>query len=474
VERLSDNLAPVVIAPTTTAAPTLVRSVTWRSAVLLAVGAAVLVTVSLGPMAAELGNMSAVVWSLTAVIGGLQCLMIAELARVYPGRAGGTATYAHVALHQVSPALGALSSWAYWFAWTPGIAVNVILAGVYASAAFGVEATFPLAILFVVALYGINYFGLKLSVRFYAAVGAVAVVPLLAILLGVLARPSSLHWEHVVPFGVPGQGLGSMATWALIVKWAFVAVWASYGAEMASTVVAEMRDSDTRVGQAMGAAAVICTVAFTAIPVVLLALVGVNGLQEDPQAVFLGPAEQLFGVWGSQVVALMLAAGLLLGAQAFVVGSSRTIYQMTRDGYLPRAFGRVNRFGVPVGSITFDALVIALLLIVFGDSIVDVVASANIGYVVVFVLLPVTYLLLGRSSRIGGEAGAALRRRSLWHPMNLLAMALIVVNAVLLVWGGLQWGLQVVLVGLTVLLLIVPISLMVSAARKRELQAPGS
>ncbi|HEX6074505.1 MAG TPA: APC family permease [Micromonosporaceae bacterium] len=468
---MTEELTSTVIAPSRVVAPTLVRSVTWRSAVLLAVGAAVLITVSLGPMAAELGNMSAVVWSVTAIIGGLQCLMIAELARVYPGRAGGTATYAHLALHEVSPALGALSSWAYWFAWTPGIAVNVILAGVYASAAFGIEATFPLAILFVVVLYGINYFGLKLSVRFYAAVGAVAVIPLLAILLGVLAQPSSLHWDYVLPFGVPGGDLGSMATWALIVKWAFVAVWASYGAEMASTVVAEMRDSDTRVGQAMGAAAVICAVAFTAIPIVLLALVGVQGLQEDPQAVFLGPAEQLFGAWGAQVVALMLAAGLLLGAQAFVVGSSRTIYQMTRDGYLPRVFGKVNRFGVPVGSITFDVLIITLLLIVFRDSIVDVVASANIGYVVVFVLLPVTYLLLGRSSRIGGESGATLSRRSPRHPMALLAMALIVINVVLLVWGGLQWGLQVVLVGLGVLLLIVPVSLVVSAARKRELQS---
>jgi amino acid transporter len=470
VEQLTDELAPTVISPARTTETTLVRSVTWRTAVLLAVGAAVLVTVSLGPMAAELGNMSAVVWSVTAIIGGLQCLMIAELARVYPGRAGGTATYAHLALHEVSPALGALSSWAYWFAWTPGIAVNVILAGVYASAAFGIEATFPLAVVFVVVLYGMNFFGLKLSVRFYAVVGAVAVIPLLAILVGVLAQPSSLHWEYVLPFGVPGQDLGSMATWALIVKWAFVAAWASYGAEMASTVVAEMRDSDSRVGQAMGAAAVICAVAFTVIPVLLLALVGAEGLREDPQAVFLGPAEQLFGVWGSQVVALMLAAGLLLGAQAFVVGSSRTIYQMTKDGYLPRAFGKVNRFGVPVGSITFDAVIIVVLLVIFGDSIVDVVASANIGYVVVFVLLPLTYLMLGRSSWIGGEEGTALRRRSLRHPMNLLAMALIVVNTVLLVWGGLQWGLQVVLVGLIVLLLIIPVSLVVSAARKRELE----
>jgi hypothetical protein len=102
---------------------------------------------------------------------------------------------------------------------------------------------------------------------------------------------------------------------------------------------------------------------------------------------------------------------------------------------------------------------------------VDVVASANIGYVVVFVLLPVTYLLLGRSSRIGGEGGTTLSRRSLRHPMALLAMALIVINGVLLVWGGLQWGLQVVLVGLVVLLLIVPVSLVVSAVRNRELQS---
>jgi len=90
-----------------------------------------MVIVSLGPMAAELGNISLWVWVLTVGVGGVQCALIAELASRFPERAGGSAQFAYRAVEGGSQSLGALSSWGYWFAWTPGIAVNLILAGTY-------------------------------------------------------------------------------------------------------------------------------------------------------------------------------------------------------------------------------------------------------------------------------------------------------------------------------------------------------
>jgi hypothetical protein len=47
----------------------LMRTVTWRSSILLAVGAALQITVIMGAMAGELGNLHVLVWAGAALIG---------------------------------------------------------------------------------------------------------------------------------------------------------------------------------------------------------------------------------------------------------------------------------------------------------------------------------------------------------------------------------------------------------------------
>ncbi len=102
------------------------RTATWKTALIVSLGGSLLVTVSLGAMAAEIGSASVLVWSLIAIIGVLQCFIIAELAAMYPEKTGGTPVYAHEAFKGISPFIGALSNWGYWFGWIPVIAVNAV------------------------------------------------------------------------------------------------------------------------------------------------------------------------------------------------------------------------------------------------------------------------------------------------------------------------------------------------------------
>lgn len=76
---------------------TLTRAVTWKSSFVISLGGSLLVATTLGPMAAEIGPASVFVWTLIALIGVFQCLMIAEMAGMFPNKSGGTATYAHEA-----------------------------------------------------------------------------------------------------------------------------------------------------------------------------------------------------------------------------------------------------------------------------------------------------------------------------------------------------------------------------------------
>jgi amino acid transporter len=439
----------------------------WWAPVLIATGASLMVVISLGAMAAEIGNVSIWVWIATAGIGGLQCALVAELTSRFPERAGGTAQFAYRALRGGSPTLGALSAWCYWFAWTPGIAVNLILAATYLRDLLwpGVNPV-VLALVIGATLYGITAMGLKLSTAINACLAVVAVGVVLVIVLGPLLRHGSFHLSQVFPVSMPARGphdAGSVL--GLVLKWGFVATWSSYAAEIASTVCAEIRRPERFMRRAMSVSAAICLVAFAAVPIALFGLLGMKGIQADPLEALASAGGALFGPAGRIVVGLGLTTVLILAAETFVIGSSRTIYQMARDKHLPPLFAKVNRRGAPVGSIALDAVVIVVMLIVFGTNVVNVVAAANFGYLIVFVLLPIAYLVLRRSPE--GKPGSFRLPR----PAVALAIGLALFNLVLLIFGGARWGATVVIIGLGVSLLIIPISLLSRRSYRRRQDA---
>jgi amino acid transporter len=433
-------------------ASALPRTVTWRAPIIVALGSASLVTVSLGPMAVELGNVSPLIWGGIALVGAAQCALLAELTSRFPSRAGGTPQYAHRVIPRGSPTLGALSAWSYWLAWTPGIGVNLILAATYLRNTLWAELpTLPTALALGAGLYAMNALGLRLSMAVAGGAAALALVPLLVLLLTPVFAPDVFDVGNLMPLEVPAGG-GVTATILLIAKWSFVAAWAAYGAEIASTLAADIRESSRVMPRVMAASAAVTTTALVFVPAVLFGLVGAGALAEDPTTSYLAPAERLFGSAGSVVLGVMLAATLILTAQAFIVGSSRTIYQLATDGHLPKALARVNRNGVPIGSITCDSIVITAMIAVFGTQIVDAVAAANVAYLVVFILLPLAYLTLRRQPSEQEDA-YRLRRGG-----RVLAITLVVFNALLLVIGGAQWGSRVLITGAVLTVAIVPLA----------------
>jgi amino acid transporter len=427
------------------------RTTSWRSSILLAIAAALQITVAMGPMANELGNLQPLIWVFAAAAGLVQCLFIAELATHFPNRSGGTATYAHEAFGDRNKWLPALSSWAYWFAWTPGIAVNLILASRYIRATIAPHvSTVLLSLIIGVTLYAINARGLRLNVKITAGLIILTAVPVVAMLLAPVFRPSLFHGARVWPLHVPA-GHGSTA--ALIVKWLFVAAWSAYGAEMASTIFAECRVAKSAAVRGMAAAGTACLIGFSLVPFVMTGIAGARGLGRDPATVFLAPAKVVMGGAGATITGLMLAGALIVGAQAYIISSSRTLYQMSRDGYMPRMFQRVNRFGVPFNTVICDAAVIALLAGIFGSNVVNVVAAANTGYLLVFVILPLGFLAVRRRR---AQAGAPLVMAGWLAPV---AVAFAAVNAALLVAGSALWGPGIWLTGAVVLIAVFPLML---------------
>lgn len=278
-----------------------------------------------------------------------------------------------------------------------------------------------------------------------------ATLPLLALLAGGLLTPGHVHLSNLRPLSLPDHSPLHPSNWRLLVKWLFVAVWSAYGAELASTVVAELRDS-REAPRALAAAAGIGLLGFAALPALLVAVAGAPALAGDPAAALLPAARSLYGNAGGTGLALMLAAALIAGAQAYIVGSSRTVFQMARDGLLPRALATVNGRGAPVGGVLLDATLIAVMLVAFGTKVLAIVAAANVAYLAVMAIMPLGYLMAGAELAPGTSRSGRAKR--------LLAVGLCAGNTALLVLGSALWGTRVALVGAGLLAGVVPLKLM--------------
>ena len=75
---------------------------------------------------------------------------------------------------------------------------------------------------------------------------------------------------------------------------------------------------------------------------------------ESTPWLLLAAAEYLLGPAGKILVGIAVSCAVLSGIMGFYLGSSRLMYSMSRDGYLPGFFGKLdNKFGVPRNAMIF-------------------------------------------------------------------------------------------------------------------------
>jgi amino acid transporter len=86
------------------------------------------------------------------------------------------------------------------------------------------------------------------------------------------------------------------------------------------------------------------------------------------------------GRLGGAVVVIMLVLALVLSLITSMAGSSRTLYQASVDGWLPKYLGKVNQHRAPSNAMLTD-LCFNLLLLLMSDY-VFVIGAANVGYMI--------------------------------------------------------------------------------------------
>lgn len=430
------------------------RGVSWQLGAAVASGMPILILLSLGPVAALAGPPSMVVWALAALIGLAMALPFAELVGLFPGQSGGIAVVSAHAFRPHSRLLGVVVQWSYWLGWSVGLAINAILAGDYLRQRLVPGSSSWAAWLFAVTVLSlsvaVNHRGIEPGARLQTAlITCTAVV--LVVLLVVPALTSDVDFKHLAPFRPPGGWASTEALVALAGAF-FIAGWSAYGAEIALSYTGEYRRGVRDAVRAVLVVAAVVVVVYSLVPALVLATVEPDAVAGTPAQLF----ESLPGVssWaGSVLVPVALVGGFFLTLNTIAIGSSRTLWQMARNGEAWPVLGRLNRHGAPGNALLFDLAFNATVLAVSffinenrAEVPIALLASANVGYFVCLILALVATWLMRRT--------APDRERPFRAPRGAVGLGLFlaVFNTLLLVGAGAAWGWHNIALGVAVLI----------------------
>ncbi len=415
------------------------RAISWKGAFWAASGVPALVLFNIGALASTVGQPAWLLWIISILMGFAQCFTYAEIAGLFPQKSGGASVYGAIAWVRYSKFIAPISVWCNWFAWSPVLALGTSLAGGYIlTSLFPADAvinTWSLtllhlgfvqagltirinsiailgAILLLIA-FAIQHHGVSRAAKMQMILGVTSLLPLMIIGIVPLLTGDlpSTHFLPLLPLAhdVAGNvlfGSYNMAGITLIAGGMFIAGWSTYGFETAVCYTSEFKDPKKDTFKAIFYSGLLCIVVFTLVPLafqghlglgqlVTPAVVDATGAVTTP-AVYSGVLDTgLYDGTGlgvvlakmvgggaliTNVVVAMLVLSLMLAVTTSMMGSSRTLYQGSVDGWLPKYLSHVNEHGAPTHAMWTD-LVFNLILLLLSNNIL-LLAVGNVGYLI--------------------------------------------------------------------------------------------
>jgi len=486
------------------------RKIGWAGAFWVASGVPALVLFSIGSIAATVGKPSWIIWGVSICFGLIQSFSYAEIAGLFPHKSGGASVYGAIAWVRYSKLLAPLSVWCNWFAWSPVLAIGSGLGAGYvlsmlfpANAAINtwqitlvdlgwlasglslrINATFVIGAVILLATFAVQHRGILQAARLQMILAVSALLPLLLvglypILTGDLPRA---HLLPLYPLAKDAAGHVIDGAWdisgiQLMAGGLFIAAWSTYGFETAVCYTREFRDPRRDTVKAILYSGLLCLVFFTMVPLAFQGALGLGQLvtpevkdaagNVTQAAVYdgilspgiysgMGVAEAMaqivhVGTTGALILKPMLVFALVLAIMTSMAGSSRTLYQASVDGWLPKYLSHVNENGAPTRAMWTD-LAFNLFLLLMSDYVV-VLAMSNVGYII-FNFLNLNAAWIHRLDRRNWV-------RPFRAPNWVLALGTLLsfVNLALMGLGADVWGKGTLISGTVFAALIVPVFL---------------
>jgi amino acid transporter len=489
------------------------RAIDWKGAFWVASGVPALVLFSIGGIAGTVGTPAFAVWAVSMLFGFVQSFTYAEIAGLFPNKSGGASVYGAAAWLKYSKLIAPLSVWSNWLAWTPVLSLGCTIAAGYILNAFApipaadspvvqqwlaanagrtaadavaaltpairtwslmdvtvasvhvsIGATFFIGAALTLVVFAIQHRGILETSRVQLVVGLLVIVPML--IFGVVPfLNGNVRWSNFSPF-VPlatpyaaAPGTWDIHGWTLVLGGLFIAAWSTYAFETAICYTSEFKNPGTDTFNAIFSSGLLCIVVFTLVPFTFQGFLGVTGMIAPGVVDGTGVASVMAdmvggGAFAHGLLVLLMVLALLLSTMTAMAGSSRTLYQGSVDGWLPRYLSHVNSHGAPTRAMWTDlSFNLVLLSFTASDtaSFYFVLAISNCGYIIFNFL----NLNAGWIHRI--DNGHIHRP---WKAPTIVLAAgtvLAFVNAMLMGAGAQVWNPKALLAAVIAAALIIPV-----------------
>ncbi|UYP19319.1 amino acid permease [Rhodococcus sp. Z13] len=287
----------------------------------------------------------------------------------------------------------------------------------YLGEVMGVPSTFMIgsakvdwgSVLIVLAIGVLLATGTKLSSRVSLVITSIKIaVVLFVVALGAFYIRTENYSPYIPPSqpGDTGEGLhqslfsyltgagGSTFGWYGLLAAASLVFFAFIGFDVVATTAEETRNPQKAVPIGILGSLAIVTVLYVAVSLVLTGMVSYTELEGDESN--LATAFALNGMgWAKNLIAIGALAGLTTVVMVLMLGQTRVLFAMARDGLIPRRLSRTGRRGTPVRTTVLVTVVVAVLAGFVSLGTLE--EMVNIGTLFAFVLVSSGVIVLRRS-----------------------------------------------------------------------------
>lgn len=252
------------------------------------------------------------------------------------------------------------------------------------------NSTFIIGVVLMLIILMIQERGVAQTASAQKWLAIIVLVPLLLVGL-VPIFTGSIDWMNVtnlMPPAASESGDWTLGGWTLFLGGMYIAAWSTYGFETAVCYTRELKDPKRDTFRAIFYSGLLCMIFFFLIPFSFQGYLGQDGMTEASIVEGTGVGEALGNMIGggpvvTQIFVILMIMALFLAIMTAMAGSSRTLYQGSRDGWLPKFLGQVNNHGAPRNAMWTDVAFNVFLLALASDAggYFYVLAISNVGYI---------------------------------------------------------------------------------------------
>jgi APA family basic amino acid/polyamine antiporter len=250
------------------------------------------------------------------------------------------------------------------------------------------------------------------------------VLKLSALALFIVFGLTQLNAANYTPFAP--NGFTGIHQGAAIVFFAYI------GFDIVATTAEETKNPQRDVSRGILASLAIVTVLYVAVAAVLTGMVRYTDLRDAGENANLATAFSANGVdWAAKVISIGALAGLTTVVIVLVLGQTRVLFAMCRDGLMPRPLAKTGPHGTPVRITLIVGVLVAITASVFPIGKLE--EMVNIGTLFAFVLVSAGVIVL-RRTRPDLERGFRAPGVPLLPIASILACVWLMLNLTGLTW----------------------------------------